>query len=428
LPFQLRLYQGLTALFAYAVPTLLRQRAAAGKEDAARLDERLGLAPIERPMVQDGGALVWIHGASVGESMVALSVADRLRQARPDLTFIFTSGTKTSADLIAARLSPPDLHRYVPVDTPHATQAFVAGWKPDLAIFVEGEVWPNLIVATQNAGTKMALINARMSAKSLNKWARRPASARRLFGCFDVVLPADSRTRDALAYFRGEEIGEAGNLKLAAPAPNVDAPALKALRTKLGKRPVWLAASTHPSEEKALILAHSALMTAAPDALLILAPRHPERGNDVEVDCRIAGFVPARRSKAQVPTGKDAIWLWDTLGELGLAMSLAPVTFMGGSLAQGIGGHNPVEPALIGSAIVTGARVHNFEGLYQELEEAKGARVLDAPTSDMIAMTVAGLLGDKSQLDLEISQARAVIARGKGAMEATVAALLSLLS
>jgi 3-deoxy-D-manno-octulosonic-acid transferase len=422
-PLALQVYSAMTSAIAGFLPGILGRRAMRGKEDAARLGERLGTAPIDRPE----GTLVWLHGASVGESLVALSVAEHLRAKAPDLSFLFTSGTKTSADLIAGRLNPRDQHRYVPVDIPRATQAFIDGWSPDLAVFVEGEIWPNLIMATRKAGIPTALINARMTTKSVNNWARRKAAAAFLFDGFDLVLPADEATKLGLSRLRTKAIGEAGNLKLVSNPPPVDEVALANCRTKLGDRPIWLAASTHSGEEKIMIMAHNALMMAAPDALLILAPRHPERAPDVEVDCRIAGIVPVRRSIGKVPEKGDAIWLWDTMGELGLAMSLAPVTFMGGSLGLGVGGHNPVEPAQLGSAIVTGAGVHNFDGLYQELEDAGGARIVDDPVSDRIAMAIAGLMGDSTQRDQEIGAARGVVARGAGAMGVTVDALLALL-
>lgn len=422
-PLALRFYSLMTGLFAGFLPGVLQRRAAKGKEDPARLGERLGTAPITRPQ----GTLVWLHGASVGESMVALSVAENMRQRTPHLRFLFTSGTKTSADLIASRMSAGDQHQFVPVDLPRATAAFIAGWAPDLAVFVEGEVWPNLLIAARKAAIPTALINARMTTKSVANWSRRKAAAHFLFDGFDIVLPADDRTKLGLSQLRSKPIGAAGNLKLASPPPQIDSAVLATLRAQVGDRPIWLAASTHAGEDKIMIMAHNALMMAAPNALMILAPRHPERANDVEVDCRIAGVVPIRRSKGQVPNQNDPIWLWDTLGELGLAMALAPVTFMGGSLVEGVGGHNPVEPAQIGSAIVSGALVHNFEGLYQELEDEGGARIIDDMMSDRIAMAIAGLIGDDDQRVKENAAARAVVARGAGAMDVTVQALLDLL-
>jgi 3-deoxy-D-manno-octulosonic-acid transferase len=424
IPLALRVYALMTGLFAGFIPGVLQRRAAKGKEDPARLGERLGTAAISRPQ----GTLVWLHGASVGESMVALSVADHMRARAPHLKFLFTSGTKASADLIGSRLKDGDQHRYVPVDMPRATAAFISGWAPDLAVFIEGEIWPNLIMATRKASIPSALINARMTTKSVNNWAKHKGAATYLFDGFDLVLPADARTKEGLSRLRSKPIGDAGNLKLASPPPHIDTQALAELQALVGDRPIWLAASTHAGEDKVMIMVQNALMMGAPNALMILAPRHPDRANDIEVDCRIAGIVPIRRSKGEVPNQNDPIWLWDTMGELGLAMSLAPVTFMGGSIVSGVGGHNPVEPAQIGSAIVSGTLVHNFEGLYQELEDDGGARIIDDMMSDRIAMAIAGLIGDDVQRAKEVAAARAVVARGAGAMDVTVQALLELLA
>lgn len=422
-PLLLRAYRVAMTLLARFMPGILQRRAARGKEDLTRLNERLGTAPILRPE----GVLVWLHGASVGESMVALSVSEAMRAVRPDLKFLFTSGTKTSADIVGARLQDGDFHRYLPVDTPRAVKNFIAGWRPDVCVLVEGEIWPNLLLAARAAGIKTALINARMTQSTIQKWKKQKAAANYLFDAFDLVLPADERTKEGLGLLRSLPIGPVGNLKLAGAPPKTDLTELKHLQQMIGPRPIWLAASTHDGEDATLIMAHTALQAGAPDALLILAPRHIERTNDIEVDCRLSGIVPVRRSLGSVPTQNDPIWLWDTMGELALAMKLAPVTFMGGSLVEGVGGHNPVEPAQIGSAIISGACVHNFDDLYTELENAGGARIIDNPMSDLIAMSVAGLLGNEEQRSKEVTLAQNVVAQGAGAMRTTINALLSLL-
>jgi 3-deoxy-D-manno-octulosonic-acid transferase len=423
MPFSLRLYRLAARLLAGFLPGVLARRAAKGKEDPSRLNERLGTASIDRPK----GTLVWIHGASVGESLLGFSLAQHMRAARPDLTFLFTSGTKTSADLMAKKLEAPDLHRYVPVDVPRAAEAFIAGWKPDLAIFIEGEIWPNLLLATKKADIPLALVNARMTHKSARGWLGRIKSARFLFGLFDLIMPADRRTRDAISHFVDKPIAEPGNLKLATSPLAVDEAELTALKEVLGLRPVWLAASTHAGEEAIILAAHSALMLGAPDALLILAPRHPERVLEAQLACSQQGFAPVLRSEKAVPTPKDSVWLWDTLGELGLAMSLAPVTFVGGSLRPELSGHNPVEPIQLGSTVVSGSFVGNFLDLYQALEDEDAAVILDDHTSDRLGLAIAQLLGDPDRRDRQNVAARHVIGRGSTAMEKTVIALLSCL-
>ena len=423
LPFSLLLYRFATRLFAGFLPGILARRAAKGKEDPSRLNQRLGTAPIHRPE----GTLVWIHGASVGESLLGFSLAQHLRAARPELIFLFTSGTKTSADLMAKKLKAPDMHRYVPVDVPRAAEAFIAGWKPDLAVFIEGEIWPNLLFATKKADIPLALVNARMTHKSAKGWLGRIKSARHLFGLFDLIMPADRRTRDAISLFVDAPMAEPGNLKLATSPLAVNEAELTALRAALGQRPVWLAASTHAGEEEIILAAHRALMLGAPDALLILAPRHPERVLEVQLACSQQGVAPALRTKRATPTPKDSVWLWDTLGELGLALSLAPVTFVAGSLRPELSGHNPVEPIQLGSAVVSGSFVGNFLDLYQALEDEDAAVILDDHTSYRLGLAIAQLLGDPDRRGQQNVAARHVIDRGSTAMEATVTALLACL-
>ncbi|GIU67899.1 3-deoxy-D-manno-octulosonic acid transferase [Candidatus Phycosocius spiralis] len=405
------------------MPFILACRATKGKEDPGRVNERLSTAPINRPE----GTLVWIHGASVGESLLGFSLAQHLRAARPELTFLFTSATKTSADLMAKKLKAPDMHRYVPVDVPRATEAFIAGWKPNLAIFIEGEIWPNLLLATKKADIRLALVNARMTHKSAKGWLGRIKSARLLFGLFDLIMPADRRTRDAISLLVDAPLAEPGNLKLATSPLVVNQAELTALKEILGQRPVWLAASTHAGEEEIILASHCAIKRDTPDTLLILAPRHPERMLEVQAACAKHGFVPVLRSRGHIPTKDDRVWLWDTLGEMGLAMSLAPVTFMAGSLRPELSGHNPVEPIQLGSAVVSGHCVGNFLDLYQALKDEGGCVILDDTRRDRLGMVITQLLGDPRRRSRQNEAARHVIGRGGHAMVATVTALLACL-
>jgi 3-deoxy-D-manno-octulosonic-acid transferase len=422
LPPTLAVYRLLTGLIAPLVPGLLRGRARRAKEDAARLPERFG---DPGGALRPDGPLVWLHGASVGESQLALALAARLREVRPDLAFLFTSGTVTSARLVGARLGARDLHRFVPVDLPDATARFMAHWRPDLGVLLEGEMWPNLVLAARAAGVPLALANARMTTRSVEGWARVPDTARCLFGAFAAILPADGHTASALEQLTGRALPPAGNLKLAAPVPQPDPVALASLRNALAGRPVWLAASTHPGEEEIALAVQASLQMARPDTLLILAPRHPDRALEVEIACRKAGCPPVRRSTGTVPEARDPVWLWDTLGELNLALALAPVTLMGGSLVPGIGGHNPVEPVDLGSAVISGLGVHNFADLYLALEAAGGAVLCGE--KEKLALQVAGLMGDAVARERQITAARAIVAEGAGSMDRAVQTLVGLL-
>lgn len=422
LPPALTAYRLATQALAPLATPLLTWRTRNSKEVPGRLSERLGTAAADRPV----GLMVWLHGASVGESQLGLALAARLRAVRPDLSFLHTSGTVTSAEVIARRLGPNDRHAFLPVDTPAAVGGFFDAWRPDVGICLEGELWPNLLQAAAARRIPLALANARMTARSLRGWGRTPASARYVLGLFATILPADAGTRDGLMQLTGNDLPPAGNLKLAASVPQPDPAQLTELAPALSGRPVWLAASTHAGEEELVLEAHQLLLAGAPDALLILAPRHPERAQDVEIAVRKEGFVPVRRSHDAVPQRSHAVWLWDTMGELGTAFALAPVTVMGGSLVEKVGGHNPVEPIAIGSAVISGMKVHNFADLYLDLEDAGGV-VLVGADPQALALQVAGLLGRPDQRTAMLDHARAVVAQGAAAMDRAVAALLPLI-
>lgn len=415
MPAALRLYRAATTLLGPLAPPLLHWRARAGKEDAARLPERFAHTGAARPR----GALVWLHGASVGETRVLMQIQGALAARRSDLSFLFTSGTRTSASLLAAP-PPRALHQFAPIDRVAVARRFLAHWRPNLAVFAESDLWPNLIEEAASAGVKLALVNARMSPKSLATWARAPGLAAHLFGRFDVILAADMRTADGIGALLGRAIPAPGNLKRAAPAPAVDAGALAATRTEIGDRPVWLAASTHPGEDEIVLAAHATLRETHPHALLIIAPRHPERGEAV---AKLAGDAPRRSAGAGI--GDARVFVADTMGELGLFYALAPVAFVGGSLLPALRGHNPVEPAQLGSAILAGPHTDSFADIYADLNAANGA--LEVRDAASLSTAVAALWADEAMRSRQTQAAAAVIAQSSGALETTVAALEDLL-
>ena len=352
----LALYGLATRLAEPLAPSLLRRRAAAGREDPARLGERLGRASRPRP----SGPLVWLHGVSVGESLSLLALVEGLQARRPDLALLVTSGTRTSADLLARRLPEGVVHQYVPVDGPQAVRRFLDHWRPDLGVFAESELWPNLLQSARRRGTRLALVSARITEGTARTWQRAPASARRLLGLFDLILPQDQASAARLAEL-GAACGRELNLKRAGSPLPFDPAELERLRGLTGGRPVLLAASTHPGEEALVAGAAEGL-----GALLILAPRHPERGGEIGV-----ALSAPRRALGQSPGPHDAIWIADTLGEMGLLFRLADLVVMGGSFPGGIGGHNPLEPARLGVPVLTGPDIANSADVYGEmLDEA----------------------------------------------------------
>lgn len=419
LPTGLTLYRLAMAAAGPFLPALLARRARAGKEDPARSRERRGLASLPRP----AGRLVWIHGASVGESLVALTLAERLTGRDDGIHVLVTSGTRTSANLVAERKGARVLHQYVPVDRLDWVRRFLDHWQPDLAVFAESELWPNLVIETARAGTPMALINARMNEASLKSWRRWRSSARWLLACFDWIGPADRRTAEGLSALIGEPLVPVGNLKLEAAPALPDPEKLQAVREAVGGRPAWVAASTHAGEEETLIAAHAALLRDRPDALLILAPRHPERAGEIAGLLGREGLRFARRSAGETPDPGTPVWLADTLGEMALWFVAAPAAFIAGSLVDGIGGHNPLEATRAGAAVISGPHVASFEDVYAAYREHGG--VLVADSAEEIAAAVRRIWSGEGPAPE--AAAAALAALSGGALDVTLDALEALL-
>ncbi len=381
------LWHATAAAAAPVLRVMLRRRVARGKEVAARLPEREGIDSTPRPE----GRLLWLHAASVGESVSILPVLSAFAEAAPEVSVLVTTGTVTSAELLAQRLPELGLHamhRFLPLDVPAWAARFLDHWRPDAAAFVESELWPNLLAACQARGVPLMLVNARMSARSARGWSRAPAFARHVLGAFDRVQAQSGADAARLRALGARAVDAPGDLKLAAPPLPADPVELARLRTLIGARPVWLAASTHPGEEAVAGAVHRALAGSHPGLLTIVAPRHPDRGPAVAA---LLGDAP-RRAAGGDPTG--AFWVMDTIGELGLAYRLAPLVFVGRSLI-GQGGQNPWEPARLGCAVAVGPHTANFAQAVQCLLDAGGlTQVADA---DALTAWVDTLLRDPAR-------------------------------
>lgn len=370
----LALYRAATGLAAPLAPVLLRQRIRRGKEDPARLGERLGRPGAARPE----GRLAWLHGASVGEALSLLPLVERLRRARPELNLLVTSGTTTSAELLGKRLPAGVIHQYVPVDTPGAARRFLDAWRPDLAVFVESELWPNLLTGARARGCRLAALSARMSEGSARNWRRMSGAARELFQGFDLVLPQDDPAAARLTGLGARDDGRL-NLKLASDPLPVDPTALEATRKAVTGRPLLLAASTHPGEEEIVLEAFQGVASdrAEQRPLLVIGPRHPVRGGEIAARAREMSF--SVRLKSQGGAQAAEVWVADALGELGLWFRLAASAVIGGSLVPEIGGHNPLEPARLDCPMLTGPHTANWASVFAALDAAGGLqRVSDA--------------------------------------------------
>jgi len=383
-PLGLTAWRLLTQAASPLAPLLLRQRAVRGKEDRARLGERLGQATQPRPP----GRLIWIHGASVGESLSALPLIERL-VADPQIHVLVTSGTVTSAKILAHRLPQGALHQFVPVDTPVAVRRFLDYWRPDAGLFVESDLWPNLISEADRRGIPLALINARISARSAQNWQRARKSARTLLQMFKVVLAQDDEIAGRFRALGARDVHAVGSLKADLPPLAADDTALTALRQAIGMRPVLLAAQTHPGEDETILPAHDQLRASFPDLLTILIPRHVERGPDIQMLC---GSRPsARRATGDVITSQTAIYVADTMGELGLFYRLSSFCFLGGTLVP-MGGHNPLEPAALHCAVLAGPHLANAVQAFDAILSAQGFGRIHS--SSDIAQQAGRLLAD----------------------------------
>ncbi|MBI1206924.1 MAG: 3-deoxy-D-manno-octulosonic acid transferase [Azospirillum sp.] len=415
------LYRGLTQLGGPAIRYYLDRRRAAGKEDPLRQAERLGRPSHPRP----DGPLVWFHAASIGESLSILVLVDRLLAASSTANVLVTTGTVTSAQLMARRLPARAIHQFVPVDRPGYVSGFLDHWRPNLALWIESEIWPNMLWEIRKRGIPAALLNARMSARSFDHWRLAPGFVRPLLSTFRLCL-AQSET-DAL---RLRRLGAAlvdcvGNLKFSAAPPPAEPSQLAALERARNGRPVWLYASSHPGEDEIAAAVHRTLAPRLPGLLTIIAPRHPQRGNTIAERLRGLGLSVARRAEGALPGLGDAAYIADTVGEMGLLFRLAPVVCVGGSLVPH-GGQNPIEPAQLGCAVLYGPHMENFRAITAELEAAGAA--LPVADAEALGRAAGRLLESEAARRPLVEAARLVTERNRHVVDRTLSALAPLLA
>jgi len=349
------IYRGASHLASPLIRAWLINRRRRGKEDAVRFAERLGRTKLVRP----DGTLIWLHAASVGESISLLPLITRLQTEAPHTTLLMTTGTVTSARLMAERLPEGAIHQYVPIDQPLPVRRFLHHWRPDLGIWVESELWPNLVFAASARNIPLLLLNARMSARSAERWGRMPRMIKPLLGAFDGILAQSEADAERFISLGGTDVRAAGNLKYDAPPLPADDAALALLKNMIGRRPCWLAASTHAGEEEIVAAAHARLRKHHPDLLTIIVPRHPVRGPSIEEALRARGLHSVRRAAKALADDTTDIYIADTLGELGVFFRLADIVFVGGSLMPH-DGHNPLEAARLDCALLAGPHMENF--------------------------------------------------------------------
>lgn len=406
-------YQAAGTLMTPFVGGYLTYRAAKGKEDRARRLERSGYASADRP----AGPLIWFHAASVGEMNAVIPLIREIR--RRDIHVILTTGTVTSAKLAAERVGNEAIHQYVPLDLKPAVSRFLDYWQPDCALIAESEIWPATIMELGRRRIPQILVNARMSDRSFARWSRRPSLADALFENLALVIAQSDVDAERFRDLGARQVIMSGNLKVDSDAPSYDAAVFARYKKQIGDRRTWAAISTFDGEEKAAGIVHRTLKERD-GQLTIIVPRHPDRSDAIEAELVKQGLKVARRTRDDVLSPDVDVFLGDTIGEMGLYLRLTEVAFVGRSLFAE-GGQNPLEPAMLGCAVLSGSNVQNFREAYQRLARRGSARMVR--DTEMLAKGVHYLLMNDDARRKMIEAGVVAVQEMRGALTATLKGL-----
>lgn len=390
----LTIYDRVTRAGGPLLELLLKSRLRRGKEDAVRLPERMGRPSRTRPQ----GRLVWVHAASIGEAQSAMILIEAMGKMSPDITIMVTTGTVTSASLMERRLPAFALHQYAPLDNPLWVASFLDHWKPDLAFWMESELWPNTLLQLKRRDVPTVLVNARLSDKSYRNWSYAKDAARKIVRCFALILAQTEKDAGHYRALGAQNVVVSDNIKYSAQPLGHDPLALSALKLAIGDRPVWVYASTHAGEESLACRIHKTLQEKIPNILTIIVPRHPQRREEIAGVCFENGVKYTLRSNnTALPAIDDDIYIADTLGELGLFYTLCDIAMIGRSFSDdGGGGHNPVEAAQLGCAVVTGPQNQFQRQLYDDMQS--GNAVIEVRSEEELAGVLNELLSNVQKL------------------------------
>ncbi len=389
-------------------------RAAKGKEESARRHERYGRSLLERP----AGPVVWVHAASVGETLAVIPLVLHIR--RLGINIVMTTGTVTSAHIVAERLAGKAMHQYVPLDLKPAVDRFLDHWAPDLAIMAESEIWPMTILELGAKRVPQVLVNGRLSDRSFASWQKHRFIADALFENLAHVVAQSELDGERFHQLGARPVTVSGNLKVDTEIPPVDENALAALKSEIGDRNRWAAISTHKGEETIAASVHSLAKKQNGDVLTIIVPRHPDRAGSIESELKSAGLKVSRRSRGDKVASDTDVLLGDTIGEMGLYLRLTEIAFVGRSLT-GEGGQNPLEPSVLGTAVLSGRNVQNFRESYQRLVANGGARLV--ADADTLAGAVTFLINNDRVRSKMIDSGIETVEGMRGALERTLDAL-----
>lgn len=389
-------------------------RASRGKEDPKRRRERYGYASRPRPP----GPLVWFHAASVGETLAVMPLVESV--AAYGVNVVLTTGTVTSARLVEDRLRDRVVHQYVPLDLKPAVRRFLDHWDPDLAIIAESEIWPMTILELGARRVPQVLVNGRLSDRSFASWRKRHHIAEALFEQLAHVVAQSETDGERFRALGARPVTVSGNLKVDTPPPPVDEAALKELKRQIGRRRTWAAVSTHEGEETVAAEVHRMLRGRHARLLTIIVPRHPERADALAAEFAAGGLKVVRRSAGDEIAPDTDILLGDTIGEMGLYLRLTEIAFVGRSLTSE-GGQNPLEPAMLDTAVLAGRNVQNFREAYQRLVDSGGAKFVR--DRDMLAGAVNFLLNNEEARREMMAAAAQTVTEMRGALQRTLKAL-----
>ncbi len=376
------LYTLLTVLFSPIILAWILVRIIRKKEDFSRFNERMGWSFKSRPK----GRLIWMHGASVGECLSMMPLVEEILRQDATAHVMVTSGTRTSAELMAKRLPARAFHQYIPVDFPWAAHWFVKHWNADCVLWFESDFWPNLLKAVSGNKKPLVLLNGRISDRSFERWGKAKWFIGPLLKRFSLCFGQTNEDAERLEKLGALQTVSVGNLKFAAVNPPYDNVELKELLGQIGKRPCCIAASTHAGEEEMIAGFHGDVKRAFPSFLSIIVPRHPERADEVEALFTMRGFVVARRSRGDKISSDIDVYLADTIGEMGLIYRLAPIVFVGGSLVP-FGGQNMLEPMRLSRLVLVGPYTFNFREIVKQASE-EGALVRVQTASEVLGNVV----------------------------------------
>jgi 3-deoxy-D-manno-octulosonic-acid transferase len=389
-------------------------RASRGKEEAARRGERYGKSTLARP----DGPLIWMHAASVGETVSVVPLIEHILAY--EINVVLTTGTVTSAQVANERLGERVMHQYVPLDLKPAVSRFLDHWSPDLAIIAESEIWPMTILELGARRVPQVLVNGRLSDNSFASWNKRSYLAEALFENLSHVVAQSDLDAERFRALGARPVTVSGNLKVDSPPPPVDLAELERLLDELGDRPVWGAVSTHDGEEAVAGRVHKRLKPRHPNILTMVVPRHPERADTIAAQYEAEGLTVARRTAGDTITPETDIFLGDTIGEMGLYLRLTEIAFVGRSLTWE-GGQNPLEPAMLGTAVLAGRNVHNFREAYQKLLRRGGAKLIR--DEEMLAGAVNYLINNEDVRHSMMKAGVDTVQAMHGALERTTRAL-----